>query len=200
MMQSLSLKSTDELLQRIGAQSSGSLWTILIANTSDLNDILNELGETITIFSECEAKVISAQSGASDLASEIMNSSEEFVLLGNFEDWRCEDWHQFDAARSQLSKPTPHGGILLLSDTSAKLVLNCAPNFCSWVGSRFYALNKDSEFLTSQEREARLSALRDWSGHSDAEIITFAEAHQLPPTPDYGEWLVLLGRGDLIER
>jgi hypothetical protein len=196
-IQSLSSKSTDELLQRIGSQSNENIWTVLVADDLDLSDVIEELSETLSIFAECNIKVISAQNGVFNLVKEIIHSSEELVLIGNFENWNCEDWHQFDAARSQLFKP--HGGILVLSNNSTKLISNCAPNFCSWVGSRFYIL-KDSEFLTSQEREARLSALRDWSGHSDAEIITFAEAHQLPPTPEYGEWLVLLGRGDLIER
>jgi hypothetical protein len=197
-IQSLSSKSTDELLQRIGSQSNENIWTVLVTDDLDLNDVIEELSETLSIFAECNVKVISAQNGVLNLVKEVIQSSEELVLIGNFENWSCEDWHQFDAARSQFSKP--RGGFLILSDNSTELISNCAPNFCSWVGSRFYALDKNSEFLTISEREIRLSALRDWSGRSDAEVIACAEAHQLPPIPEYGEWLVLLGRGDLIER
>jgi hypothetical protein len=198
MLQSLSSISTDTLLQKLGVQPDGNIWTVLVVETSDVDEVVEEFSETISIFSECKIRTISAQSGASELVEQIMQSSEDYLLLWTFESWDCEDWHQLDACRSSLS--IPRGGMLVLSAASAEMMLNCAPNFCGWVGSRVYALAKDSEFLTNPEREIRLSTLREWSGLSDAEVIASAESHQLPPTPEYGEWLVLLGRGDLIER
>jgi Asp-tRNA(Asn)/Glu-tRNA(Gln) amidotransferase C subunit len=197
-IQSLPLKSTDELLQRIGAQPDGNVWTVLVVDGSDIEVLIEELSETISIFSECEVKVISAQNGVLDLFSQIKKTSEDYVLLWSFETWNSEDWYRLDSARSELTKK--RGGILVLPSIFAKTMLNSAPNFCSWVGSRIYALARDSEFLTDPEREVRLSTLREWSGLSDAEVIASAECHQLPPMPEYGEWLVLLGRGDLIER
>jgi hypothetical protein len=197
-IQSLPLKSTDELLQRIGAQPDGNVWTVLVVDNSDIKILIEELSETIGIFSECEVKVISARNGALNLVSQIEESSEDYILVWFSEAWNSEDWYILDSARSQLTKK--RGGILILPSTSAKMMLNSAPNFCSWVGSRIYALARDSEFLNEQECEIRLSTLREWSGLSDAEVIASAESHQLPPTPEYGEWLVLLGRGDLIKR
>jgi hypothetical protein len=198
MLRSLSLTSTDTLLQKLGAQLDGNIWTVLVVETSDIDEVVEELSETIRIFAECEIKIVSAQNGASELIGQIVKSSEDYLLLWTFEAWNCEDWCRLDACRSSLSKL--RGGMLVLSSTSAETMLNCAPNFCSWVGSRVYALAKDSEFLNDQEREIRLSTLREWSGRSDAEVIASAESHQLPSIPEYGEWLVLLGRGDLIER
>lgn len=198
MFQPLSSTSTDTLLQKLGAQPNGNIWTALIVETLDIDEVVLELSETISIFAECEIKIISAQSGAFELINQILRPSEYFLLLWNFETWTSEDWHRLDACRSDLSKH--RGGMLVLPSTSAEMMLNCAPNFCSWVGSRVYALAKDSELLTDPESEVRLSALREWSGLSDADVITSAESHQLPLTPEYGEWLVLLGRGDLIER
>jgi hypothetical protein len=198
MPRSLSLTSTDTLLQKLGAQPDGNIWTILVVKTSDINEVVEEFSETVSIFSECETKVISAQDGVSELVKQIVQSSADYLVLWNFETWNCEDWYRFDASRSNLSKP--RGGMLVLSSTSAEIILNCAPNFCSWVGSRVYALDKNSEFLTDQERETRLSALREWSGRSDANVIESAESHELPLIPEYSEWLILLGRGDLIER
>ncbi len=198
MLRSLSSISTDTLLQKLGAQPDGNIWTVLVVEISDINEVVEELSETISIFSECKIKIISAQNGASELIEQIVQSSEDYLLLWTFESWDCKDWYRLDACRSSLSKL--RGGMLVLSSTSAEMMLNCAPNFCSWVGSRIYALAKDSEFLTDQEREIRLSTLREWLGRSDAEVIASAESRQLPLTPEYGEWLVLLGRGDLIER
>ncbi len=198
MLPSLRLASTDELFQRLGVQPDGNIWTVLVVDASDIDDVIEDLSDTISIFAECEIKVISAQNNASNLVEQITQSSEDYLLLWAFETWTCEEWQKFDAARSQLIKP--RGGILVLPSPCAKVILDCAPNFCSWVGSRFYSLAKDSEFLTEQERETRLAALREWFGRSDAEVIDSAESHQLPATPEYAEWLVLLGRGDLIER
>jgi hypothetical protein len=198
MLRSLSSTSTDTLLQKLGSQPDGNIWTVLVVEISDIDEVVEELSETISIFSECKIKVISARNGASELIEQIVQSSEDYLLLWTFEAWAGEDWHRLDACRSSLSKP--HGGMLVLSATSAEMMLNCAPNFCSWVGPRVYVLAKDSEFLTDPEREIRLSTLREWSGWSDADVIASAESHQLPLTPEYGEWLVLLGRGDLIER
>lgn len=198
MIRSLSSTSIDTLLQKLGAQPDGNIWTVLVVETFCIDEVVLELSETISIFAECEVKIISAQSGASELIKQIMQSCEDYLLLCAFESWTCEDWYRLDACRSNLVKP--RGGMLVLSSTSAKMMLNCAPNFYSWVGSRVYALAKDSELLTDPERELRLSALREWAGLSDTEVIASAESHQLPLTPEYGEWLVLLGRGDLIER
>ena len=33
---------------------------------------------------------------------------------------------------------------------------------------------------------------------TDAEVIALAEQNRLPPEPDYAEWLVLLGKGELL--
>ena len=44
----------------------------------------------------------------------------------------------------------------------------------------------------------RLESLRQWSGMTDEEVITRAEQGTLPGDPPYAEWLVLLGRGDLL--
>jgi hypothetical protein len=83
---------------------------------------------------------------------------------------------------------------------ATKTLLNYAPNFASWLGSRIFRLILGVELLTTEERQARLSALREWSGKSDSEVIALAELHKLPSDPEYGEWLILLEREDLIER
>ncbi|NJM64721.1 MAG: ABC transporter permease [Acaryochloris sp. RU_4_1] len=198
MLTSLPLASTDELFQRLGVQPTGNIWTVLVVDALDMDEVIEDLSETIAVFTECPIKVIPAQTQVSELIEQVQQSSEDYLLLWAFAAWTCEDWQKFDAARSQLIKP--RGGMLVLSSSYTSMMLNCAPNFCSWVGSRFYSLAKDREFLTEQEREIRLAALREWFGRSDAEVIESAESHQLPATPEYGEWLVLLGRGDLIER
>lgn len=192
-----SLISTDELLQRIGVQPNGNIWTVLVVDQSALESVIEELSETIGIFSECDIKAISVQGGTAYLLELLEQSAQDYLILWGFEAWSGEEWNRFNAARSRFAQT--RGGLLVLA-SSVSTMLNYAPHFCSWVGSRFYALARNSEFLTDQEREVRLSALRGWSGRSDSEVIESAESHQLPLLPEYGEWLILLGRGDLIDR
>jgi hypothetical protein len=192
-----SLISTDELLQRIGVQVNGYIWTVLIVDQFALNSVVEELSETIGIFSECDIKAISVQGGTATLLELLEQSAQDYLILWGFETWSSEEWNRLNAARSQFAQT--RGGLLVLS-SSVNTMLNYAPHFFSWVGSRAYELEKNSGFLTDQERETRLSALREWSGRSDSEVIESAACRQLPALPEYGEWLILLGRGDLIDR
>lgn len=48
-------------------------------------------------------------------------------------------------------------------------------------------------------RAQRLEALRGWAARSDADVVRAAEQGTLPRDPEYAEWLVLLGRGDLLD-
>lgn len=200
-MKSFDIKSVslDELLQRVGAQPEGNIWLALVVALSDLDQATDELRGMLSIFIECDIGVISAESGVFNLVNQIEDAQENYLLLRDFESWVQKDWREFDYLRSRLDK-NKRGGILILSLESSKAISNYAPNFVSWLGSRIFRLTLDQEFLTTEEREGRLLALREWSGRSDSEVIALAEAHQLPPDPEYGEWLVLLERGDLLER
>lgn len=191
--------SIDELLQRVGLQPKGNIWSAIAVDFSSLEETVEELQETIEVFVECEVGIISGKTGTIDLIKQLQEASEEYLILCDLESWNREDWQQFDGFRSWLDREK-YGGILLLSPESLQQMLKYAPNFSSWLGSRVYDLQKGGEFLNLDEREQRLSALREWSGLSDSEVIESAKLHQLPTDPEYGEWLILLDRGDLIER
>ncbi|MDY7012922.1 MAG: ABC transporter permease [Cyanobacteriota bacterium] len=191
--------SHDNFLQRIGIQSNGNIWSALIVDPTEIEEVLEDLQETIEVFAECEVAVISCDRGTPNALKQIQNISANYFLLYNLEAWKIEDWQALDFSRSRLDKQT-RGGVFVLSVESAKTMLNYAPNLVSWFGTRIYQFDKDADLMTQQEREIRLSALREWFGKSDLEIIAMAESSQLPPAPEYGEWLILLNRGDLIER
>ncbi|MGD2183316.1 ABC transporter permease [Lusitaniella coriacea] len=191
--------SIDELLQRVSLQSKSNTWSAIAVVFSSLEEMVEELQEMIEIFVECEVGVISGKTGTIDLVEQLQNAPEEYLILYDFEYWNRENWQQFDGFRSRLDREK-YGGILVFSPESLQKMLKYAPNLLSWLGSRVYDFQKGKEFLNSDEREQRLSTLREWSGLSDSEVIEYAELHQLPTDPEYGEWLILLDRGDLIER
>lgn len=55
-------------------------------------------------------------------------------------------------------------------------------------------------YLSDKEIEAALERLRQHFGLEDNQVIEMASNNQLPSDPCFGEWLILLGRGDLIPR
>lgn len=193
------LSSVDELLQRIGARPDGNIWMILVVDINDIESIVIDLQDTIEIFSECNTGNIYGKCGARDLINQISEASEEYFLLWQLEDWDSNEWKIFDALRSRLDRDRK-GGILVLSEESNNLMIHNAPNFVSWLGARIYYLQKDAELLSDEECDRRLAALQEWTGKTNDDVIALAENCQLPTDPEYGEWLILLNRGDLLER
>ncbi|MGD1873018.1 MAG: hypothetical protein ACFB02_08180 [Mastigocoleus sp.] len=188
----------DEFLQRIGSQPNGNIWSVLVTSSLNNYELVQELEESLEIFTECEIGVISADNKVNFIVNEIQKSSEDYLIIWNFENWDNRKWREFDQMRSRLLKT--RGVVLILSQETVEHMFTDAPNIVSWIGSRVYEFLKDTELLTEEECKARLSTLQQWSGYSNTQVIELAESQQLPSDPEYGEWLLLLGREDLIGR
>ena len=193
------LFSLDEFLQRNSGLLDSNIWTVLVVDIDDIESTATDLQDTIEIFSECNTGTVSGESGARDLINQISEASEEYLLLWKLDDWDNNEWRTFDALRSRLDKGNK-GGLLIISEQANYLMLHNAPNFVSWLGARIYYLDKDAEILSDEECDRRLSALQEWANKTNEEVIILAENRQLPTDPEYGEWLILLDRGDLLER
>jgi hypothetical protein len=188
--------TVDELWPRIRVQTEGNTWSVIIVDDQDLVNAVEELAESIEIFLECKIQSIDVDTTKIEFISGI-ESDTDYILLWNFSNWSNTDWQELDYMRSRLDKGN-RGGILILSQSAVEKMSSYAPNFSSWVGGRIFQMILGAEFLTTEESQSRLETLREWAGRSDTEIIELAKAHQLPSEPEYGEWLILLGRGDLI--
>lgn len=193
------LFSIDELLQRVGAQSdNGNVWFVLTLALEHHAALAADLGDVLEIFTESPVASLSGNAGVVPIVASIASTEAASLILSGFESWTTQDWRQLDALRSNLT--VQRNAFLLLSEPATSLMLNHAPNLASWIGGRVYPFTYGTEFLTIDEQEDRLVGLRSWAGKTDDEIIALAASHQLSPEPEYGEWLVLLGRGDLIEQ
>jgi predicted nucleic acid-binding protein len=196
MMNFLKSLSIDEFLQRIGSQPNGNTWSALITSNLYIQQLVDDLQETLSIFAECEVGCLSANDETNVFVEQIIQATEDYLILWNFEQWDKNNWYEFDCMRSSLMRK--RGVVLILSADSAKTMFSYAPNIVSWLGSRVYSFLKDTELLSVKEIQERLATLREWSGLTDSQIIEMAEIGTLPPEPEYAEWLVLLERGDLI--
>lgn len=191
--------SIDEFIQRIGMQPFGNIWSVLIIDTQNIEKVIEELRDTINIFAECEILIVSGINGVDELIEQVQDATEDYLILYQLNNWQERDWKKLDGYRSRLDKHKL-GGLLVLSQAAAVQMVINAPNLSSWLGSKIYNLELDIELLNEEEKQLRLAALREWSNKTDQEIIALAEANKLPPDSEYGEWLILLDRGDLVER
>ncbi len=73
-----------------------------------------------------------------------------------------------------------------------------APNIRGFIGGSIFALGPDEGVMSEGERQRRLRELADHYRLRNEQVLQMAEAGTLPPQPEFVEWLVLLGRGDLL--
>ncbi len=169
-----------------------NVWSALVIEENETAQTLEELQDGIEIFAECTVASFDVQ----DTTAKI-DGSTDYLLLWNFDQWTTPMWQQFDCQRSYLDRGK-RGGSIIISELALGKMLSDSPNFASWIGSKIFRLILGSEILTDEECEKRLATLREWKGLTDEEVIALAEARKMPRDPEYGEWLILLNRGDLI--
>ena len=123
-------------------------------------------------------------------------SQAEDMLLVKAEAYTEADWGLLDRRRSELSRAGV--AVFLTTAPSFDVLMRVAPNLASWLGGLVFS-HEDSRQRDVERREQRLAALRAWSDETDEEVIRAALEGTLSREPEYAEWLVLLGRGDLLD-
>jgi hypothetical protein len=118
------------------------------------------------------------------------------VILHGFELFNPDLWRAWDINRSRFERAGPI--VLWVSPASLANLCNNAPNLKSFIGGSVFALNSSGSVITDEERLLRVRELEEHYHVSSEEVIKSAEAGRLQPDPHFVEWLVLLGRGDLI--
>jgi hypothetical protein len=195
--------TVQEILSNIRIQPNRNIWSVLVVNNSDITEVLEELTDGIEVFVKSSVETINVEEKTNSFnvksIDNIFNPDINYFLLWGFDNWGDDQWRQLDYLRSSLDHENRCGLLIISQESVAKMITN-APNFSSWVDGKIFHLVLGAEILTPEECESRLVALREWTGLSDNEVIKKAEIHQLPCDPEYGEWLILLGRGDLIAR
>ncbi len=122
--------------------------------------------------------------------------STDTVILSGFESFNSPVWSMWDINRSGLVRPGP----IVLWVSAAALTKLCvsAPNIRSFIGGSMFALGPSGEAMTEAEVRARTQELETHYRMRGEEVIERAIAGNLPPEPQFVEWLILLGRGDLV--
>jgi hypothetical protein len=163
-------------------------------------------GESATVVPEVEAELhaldphvgvcsLIQSPGAERLLHHLPSITADVVLIGA-EPYGEEDWRVLDRRRSALA----HAGVMVFFTTppSFTLLMRVTPNLVSWLAGLVFSAGMEHA-MSDEHREARLVRLRAWAGMTDAEVALAATEGRLPRDPEYGEWLVLIGRGDLLD-
>lgn len=178
-----------ELASRIALDSSTGSWFVVgVADEGEAS----ALGEELEILVEAEVPVVSVdgRDALVKASHDHANVVVVFVALTPLQDLHL------DEARSLLHRA--HAAALVVPSPELARLLTVAPHFTSWVGNRVFNVEED-RYLDSDARAERLAALQQHYGMSDEQFVTAVAHGNLPLDPEHAEWLVLLGRSDLLE-
>lgn len=187
-----------EFARRVDLRAAvGYTWFVVIPpgdpGENSLADVRDELEVALGITIRT---VTAGTAPVHDFIAAVMTNPSDTVLLSGLDEWEDAHWQALDIQRSALERPGTI--ILMLSPSSVVRLSNSAPNIRSFIGGSFIPLAPGRGALTESERRARIKNLETSYGLPSAEIIAKAEHKNLAPDPIFVEWLVLLGRGDLV--
>lgn len=184
------------LAARLAATGGSSPWMALVVKTEDVaGDVADQLQDVLREIADVDVQRIHASDGELNLAREASQAPASVLVISGLEALSSETWQQIDLVRSSLQHPA--GVVLVGSQRTFARLAQHAPNLLSWLGA-LDVLDSDAGQLSEQERQERIAALERWAGMSSRDVIARGERGELPPDPEYGEWLVLLDREDLL--
>jgi hypothetical protein len=184
------------LALRLSASLGTAFYVIYLIPPGQAARIVAELEEELgALGEEVNVATVGGPSGAARLLHDLPALVGD-VLLVSAETYAKADWRLLDRWRSALARE----GAVVFVTTPASFaeLMRVAPNLASWLGGLVFS-HEDPDAMARGQIGPRLDALRAWSGKSDAEVVEEAQRGALPRDPEYAEWLVMLGRGDLLD-
>jgi hypothetical protein len=171
-------------------------WLALIIDEEQRETAHKLAGEIAALTDESPPVVSAPDAVAMELAAR--EHPADVLLLELTQAFGEQAWREADAQRSRLYRQGSTALIMTIVDLARMESL--APNFASWLAGNVWKLHQVPSPIDARMRERRLEALRQWAGLSDEEVVAKAEQRTLPGDPPYAEWLLLLGREDLLVR
>jgi hypothetical protein len=173
-------------------------WVLVITVEERLQEASSDLADELRFALRDEdgggvCTLVQASSIPGELVDELAVAPPGVVLLTGVEGLDDEPIRDLDLRRNRLVGVASF--VILTTELGAARVASLAPNLWSLVGAKVFRLDLSAGQM---DVDARLASLRDAKGFGDDELVRRAEAGDLPPDPLFAEWLVLLGRGDLL--
>jgi hypothetical protein len=172
------------------------VYFLYLVRPEDVDDAISDIDAEIRALDDQITIGTLSPHNAARLLREWPSRRVDEVLLIGAELFTDKDWMLLDRRRSDLAREGPT--VLLTTDSAFDALMQVAPNLASWLGALVFSREDPAERLAAL-REQRLASLRARSEMTDEEVVGAAQAGTLPRDPEYAEWLVLLGRGDLLD-
>lgn len=175
----------------------GTGWLALLTPAANSTTALDQLQTELQSILQKPARVIPLEpSTFEELREALHRPDDDAVILSGGTGLTPEKWRALDIIRSALERKGPL--ILWLASGDIANLANLAPNIRSLIGASIFVVGPDGGIMTEAERQERLNELSQHFGFNSEEAMRKAQAQELPHEPEFVEWLVLLGRGDLL--
>jgi hypothetical protein len=194
-VQSVPGASAGDLVLRSSTLRGTAAYMAYLAAPGQIDAALEDLAEELAAL-DAGVQIATLRPRAGEqLIADLAGTAAELVLV-DARSFAALDWALLDRRRSSLA----HRGVLIFVTThhSFDELMRSAPNLASWLGGEVFAYARDGARVEAV-RVRRLEALRAWASRLDADVVRAAEEGTLARDPEYAEWLVLLGRGDLLD-
>lgn len=172
-------------------------WLAVLSPATDSSAGLDQLQADLRSVLQKPTRAIQLQPSTFEELREAMHQpDDDAVILSSGTSLTQEKWRSLDIMRSALERKGPV--ILWLSPGDVANLTGYAPNIRSFIGASIFLAGPDGSIMTDAERQERLNDLSQHFGFTGDEAVRRAEAGESPHEPEFVEWLVLLGRGDLL--
>ena len=187
-------KSVSRFAHDVALRCPGGDWSAFVVRSDDeVGPVAEELASTIEQFADGARVRVVSDLGAAD---DVLEHARDFdVVVVAVTAWPELKWRELDLQRAKL--PNDRVLVLVMSDEGLRRMTREAPNVYSLVQAPVRE-RPDEGLLTEPERQRRIALFEESTGLTSSEIIQRAAAGELPADPEYGEWLLLLDRGDLL--
>jgi hypothetical protein len=192
------IQSPFQIAQRVELRGAKQyLWIVLVSpppiEDIDSGLITAELAEVTLV----PVRTISQTQFLFDTLRDALHTPDDDIVVVLIGEWSEDDWRRFDINRSALERT----GAILLWITTAQLVgfATAAPNIRSFVGVSIFYIGADGGAMSEPVRARRVRELEEHYQMKSEEMLLAAQRGEFFREPQALEWLILLGRGDLIQ-
>lgn len=183
--------------QAVSTAGTGQWYALIVQDERTVAAVASDVTAEINLTLDEGQTADSLDMGAalSDAVQQVVSSTQPVLVLSGFESLSDADWVSLNFLRSRLLGD--HTLVFVMGISALLKLQQRAPDLDSLLSGSTWQLDTQADTLSTQDREERLQALRDGLGLTDAQVLAQAEA-ELPSDPRLAEWLVLLGKGELL--
>jgi hypothetical protein len=191
-----SSQSALEIAERLQIRGANA-WIAVLAPPDNAHEALNGLRAAMSSLLQTATRILDLKDSTFDnLFQNLHQPSTGGIILNAEGQLTPESWTSLDLMRSAMERSGPI--VLWAPPEAIAKVSEFAPNVRSFIGSSVFNVGPDGGFMTPDERKTRLEELVQHYGLTSEEFIQRVMAGQRGSDPHFIEWLVLLGRGDLV--